>query len=452
MMKELGRGPRGSKRDDFEWDTAGCLMRRLTSFLIIVVVLSAATFVAWQLYLTKPEAERTVDPVPPPMVRVYEVARQDIPRRFVGYGTARADRETTVSAEVSGVVVGVPRGVKDGSDVDAGDVLARLDDRDYVQQMKRADAMAADAAAQLQRLVAEEVNLNRLLAIAERDVEIYRSEVDRLSGLFESERAAKTEFNQTQLAYQRSRREAQTITNEIDLLPARRAAMEAARDVRLAEAALAALNIERSVVRAPFAGQIETMFVEDGDRVAPGGPVARILSTREIEVPVEMPAAARMYLKVGADCILKVESLRGSRWLGRIARVAPSADASSRTFRVYVMVDNAESDVHLAPGFFVRAEAEGPDLEGVLAIPRGAVVDDHVFVVDDAAEGPRAEERKVRIEGYQGAMAVVTGEIAAGDRVIVSNLDILADGAEIRTSVSGAAPLANRTDASRVSP
>ncbi len=402
-------------------------MRVLGSMLGMIVVMALGLGGAYQLVATKPEAEQTVSPSLPPVVEVFALSYGDIPRTFTGYGAARADRQTTVSAEVSGVIVDIPDGFRDGSFVEAGAILARIDARDYVQQLHRAEAFRADAEAQLARLDVEQTNLERLLSIVDRQVEINRSEMTRLADLFEDEHASRSECNMTQLAYQRSRQQSQDILNQINLLPSRRAALEATRDSRLADAELATLNIDRCIVKAPFAGQIEQYAVDLGDRVQIGGPILDMMSTRHIEIPIELPASSRPFVAIDARSVLNVESRPDVTWYGRISRIAPAVDTRSRTYKAYVEVDNAEQDTPIAPGYFVRAIVTGPDLEQVLSVPRGAIIDDHVFV----AVHDRAEERSIRVDQFQKTLAIVTGDIQPGDRIIVSNLDILTDGAEI---------------------
>ena len=74
-----------------------------------------------------------------------------------------------------------------------------------------------------------------------------------------------------------------------------------------------------------------------------------------------------------------------------------------------------------------------------LAIPRGAIVRDEVFVVN----GNEARLRQIHVDALIGDLAVISGEVRPGDRIILTNLDVLTEGAPIRwrEADDGVAPL-----------
>ena len=115
-------------------------------------------------------------------------------------------------------------------------------------------------------------------------------------------------------------------------------------------------------------------------------------------------------------------------WDGVVARIAPLADARSRTFAAYVDVDNDKHQTPLVPGCFLTARVEGPLLKRVVAVPRGAVVGDHVYVVNDDVIHVRA----IHVDRYVGERAVVTGDLKPGDQLVLTNLDALYEGVEVR--------------------
>ena len=417
----------------------------LVSVALIVALLAMGLGVAGWLFQTKPTVERTLAPRLPPVVEVQTLERRDLQEVYTGYGTARAAREVTLTAEVSGEVVELAEDLDDGSPVTAGQLLVRTDDRSYVQQLRRAESLVADAEAQLERIEVEKTNARRLAAIAEQEVLVNRDEVKRLSDLYEMNQASKKEVDFARLAYQRSRREWQRFLNEIDLMVPRRAAGEAALGARRAEAELARLEVEKCRIVAPFAGQVDRLMVEVGDRVLPGSPVLRLVNLDSIEVPIELPVSVRSRIANGdgfAAVRLHVESARRRRdreWQGRVCRLSPVADQRSRTFAAYVEVDNRKQSAQggpLIPGYFVTAEVEGPLLRQVLAIPRGVIVEDHVFVVNDDV----AHLRTVVIDRLVGELAVISSGLESGDALILTNLDVLFDGAPVRVQTGRPPP------------
>ncbi len=402
----------------------------ITSIVLSLVLLALGVFVAGWFIATKPTAARTDLRAAVPLVEVLTLRPANIRHEFAGWGTARAERDVLLSAEVSCEIVEIVNNIRDGSAVRAGESLIRLDDREYRSQLARAEALAAELLAQTDGLAVEEANLSKLIAIAERELEVNAAEDTRVSNLFEQGQASQREFNFARLALDRSRRELQALQSQLDQIAPRRAALGASRAVRLAEADMARLSVERCDVRAPFDGRIENLMVREGHRVLPGSPLLRLIDPRHVEVPIALPASAHAELRPDALCRLSCDAAPQLNWSGRIARIAPRADERSRTLPVFVEVDNAEQSAPLLPGNFVRATIDGPLLRAVLAVPRGALLGDRLYVVNDG----QAHQRTVQIERIVGEQAVLSGEIAPGDRVILTNFDVLYEGAPVRIS------------------
>jgi len=365
---------------------------------------------------------------PPLLVNVRTVAEEDVQEYFTGYGSARAKTDVLLAAEVHGLVVEVAEGLNDGVHVEAGQLLVRIDDRQYFQQLARAEAAVADLDAQIDQLDVERTNIARLAAIAEQEVEVNRSELARVASLYEEEQAAKKEFDFARLALQQSRRQLLGYQNQIDLIAPRHAMLEALQAARTADAELGKLDVERCRITAPFSGQVESVSVDVGDHLMVGAEVLRLIATRLIEVPIELPASVHPRLEIGANCRLEADSMPGTRWNGKVARIAPSTDTKSRTFAAYVEVDNDKQQTALVPGYFVTARVEGPMLRQVMAIPRGAIVGNEVYVVNNHV----VHARTIDVDKYVGERAVVRGDLAPGDPLALTNLDALHDGMTVR--------------------
>lgn len=402
--------------------------RFLFSSCVIVILLTGGGVTAGWLLSTKPKALQTDELRLPLLVKVHLVSLEDKQEFFTGYGTARAEVDASLASEVRGVVVEIAQGLDEGSHVEKGQLLVRIDDRQYQQRFSRAQALADNLLAQTHQLDVEKANIARLIAISDSEVEVNRNELRRLAGLFENGVASKKEYDFARLAHQRSRRQLVTYRNQSDLVDPRRASMEAQHAAGVADAELAKLDIERCQIRAPFTGEVVNVSVDVGDHVLLGGEVLQLISTKMIEVPIELPASVRSRVVVGAKCRLETDSQPGTYWDGRLARIAPVADPQSRTFSVYVEVDNDVQDTPLVPGSFLTARVEGPMLRQVMAIPRGALVGHLVYVVNDE----QVHTRNVHVDRLVDEWAIVTGELNPGEWLVVTNLDALSEGLKVR--------------------
>lgn len=407
------------------------MVRKIVVSLILAAgaLGGAALFAGW-LIAHRPSPARQAAEARAPRVETVRLVPADVRHQLHGFGTVRCDQQATLTAEVSAPVLERVGDLEAGAEVSAGQELVRLDDRWYRQELTEAEAMLAAAEAELSQVQVERGNLSNLLEIAAADLALNRDELTRVEKLYQQGNAPKTEYDDARLAYQNSLRGKQDLDNQLALLEPRHARLVAQLAAARARQDRAQLNIERCRITAPFAGTIDTLMVEAGDRVQIGSPIVRVVDLSEVEVPLALPISDRPAIAVGANAELTVESMPEVGWSGRVARIGPVADERSRTFTAYVEVDNRSLASPLLPGYFVKAVVDGPVVVNALAVPRSAVIGGRLFV----ANGSHAHERRVTVEHTLGDEVVLSGEVAAGDEVIITNLDLLFDGALVRVA------------------
>ncbi|MGD8452990.1 MAG: efflux RND transporter periplasmic adaptor subunit [Phycisphaerae bacterium] len=422
-------------------------MRRqiILSFVLVIALLAAGVLSLGYLVRTRP-APPTADTARPPLV-VQAIALQPQTKiePIVGYGTARADRQAWIAAQVAGQVVFAADRLKSGQAVVEGDVLLRVDDRDYQAARDRARSRLTAETAALAQCDVEEGNLAALESIATEEFAVAERELTRIRDLLEQGNSSERELDQARLIFEQARRELRTLRNQQALLPERRAQQQAACDLARADLDLADVNLQRCTVTAPFAGRLDAVGVERGEHVVPGQRLFLLVDPRRIEVPVELPVSQHDRIACGAPVQLTLDSRRDAFWQGRVARAAPLADELTRTFPVFVEVDNATQRQPLIPGTFVQACIDGPEHDDVLLVPRGCIQDERVFIYHNGC----ARQRPIHVERHLLDETVVTG-LHPGDVVITSNLDALYDGAPVEVLLAGASPTSRPAFAGRV--
>ena len=328
-----------------------------------------------------------------------------------GYVVAR--RLATVSAEVTGRIAEVA--FEEGASVDAGQVLARLDD---------AAARAAWELARRQRNAAgldlREVEVRAAEAVRERN-RLRTLQADKLVSVSALDAAEA----------------------EAEALAARLEAARAA--VAVAEGALAlrAQDLDDFVVRAPFAGVVISKDAQPGEMVSPisaGGGFTRTgiatlvdMASREIEVDVNEAYINRVREGQRAEAIL--DAYPDWRIAARVTAIVPTADRQKATVRVRIGIDELEPRILPDMGVKVRFFGSGDAADGptpVAAVPAGAVieregaawvwklVDGHARRTDVTAQ-PETEGMRPIVEG-----------LAPGDVVLVDAPARVEDGARIR--------------------
>ena len=409
--------------------------------------------------MRKPPARR---PVPEKIYNVEVVAIEplDLQEIVSGFGTARAEHDVQYSAEVAGVVRSISPRLKVGEHVTgpgfvdasaaqelngvqqyqqtSGELLLSIDPDSYQQRLVQADAGIAEAQAEESRLAQEEKNAQRLLEKAERDFDESRKEHDRMEMLARDGTVTQSQVTASLLEMRRYEQMRIETQNVMSLFPDRRAQVQT-RLLRLgAERRLAAIDVARTEVRAPFSGVLSEVSVEKGQYVQPGTSLFRVTNIDRIEIAVPLHpldfATLAALIRAGEQPRVELaenEQIH-ARWTGRVVRLSPQADRKTRTIDVFVEVDNRGAALPLLPGLFVQTSIGGPLINDAAIVPREAIVwnnpqSGRVYVADNG----RVREVAVQIARRLEGIAFLVEPLPAGTEVIVTNLDVLKEGSAV---------------------
>lgn len=382
-------------------------------------------------------------------VEVFDAQRVDLPETLVGYGTAQSDREVTLAAQVTGEIVEVHPSLRVGAEFKAaavtldssgrsqrspGDVLLRIDSEPYQQKLAQAESKIKEDEVQKSLLEQQEQNNTRQLDRARTDVKLYEEELGRVESLRKQGVGSDSDVTSARLQLQRYKESLITLENEHKLFPIKLQQVGRWMAMHQNDRTLVQLDIEHTTVRPPFNGTLRANMVELGQHVRVGDPLVKLIDVSIVEVPVSLPLTD--YTKLAAKVrggerprvSLAENETAAERWHGHVVRVSPQADELTRTVRVYVRVENATQTVPLLPGTFVYARISGPVLQQALIIPRDCIVNGKVFL----AEKGRAVHQDVSVADTIQSLAVIAEGIAPGAQVIMTNLDVLYDTAQIR--------------------
>lgn len=364
------------------------VVSRVVRSVVGLVAVLAAVGVTYELVRTKPQAPLADERLSPPVAAVLPAPVVRLPRVWTGYGTARALNAADVAAEVAGRVIERPVAIEDGARVGAGDLIARLDPRDY---QGRADALrqqVAGATADLSGLEVEEASLRERVALSQDQAEAARRELERAREVFSRGSGNESAIDARVQSLQQVLVTLEGLREQLARVPSRRSAIEATLAARRADLRVAEADLERTVIKAPLAGVIQRVSVEAGEFVRAGEPVARVVDLSEIEVPIRLPVSASDRLAVGDTATLWADGASPGElsWVGTVRRIAPEADAASRSVTVFVVVrqrdglGDGEAAGLLRPGRFVLAEVTSQSDEPRVLVPRRVVEADRVRV------------------------------------------------------------------------
>jgi membrane fusion protein (multidrug efflux system) len=316
--------------------------------------------------------------MPPTAVESVRVRTQSLPNQFETVGTLRADESVVVRPEVAGEIEKVH--FQEGERVAAGQVLFTLDDA-----LVRADLNEANA-----------------------NLENARRAYTRATELAEKQLIAGADLDTTR----------------------------AELDVNQARAASARTHLDKTVIRAPFAGVTGLRNVSAGDYVNVGQELVQLVRLDPIELDLRAPEVVLSSLAVGQKVLFGVDAYRDERFEARVVAIAPTVDAGGRSVALRASLDNP--DLKLRPGMSARVRITLSTSAKALLVPEQAIwpmgEQKTVFVIKDGKARQVPVELGTRLPGQ----VEVTSGLKDGDEVVVTGQLKLQDGAPVQAQPAAA--------------
>lgn len=391
---------------------------RLKSFFLILLLCGLAALLGWGIYqrlaaTTQAAAPKAARPPVPVEVADIEHGAIELLRTFTGTLEPRA--EFLVAPKVSGRVEQLNLELAD--EVGRGQVVAVLDDAEYVQAVARAQA-------DLEVARASNAEADSLLKIAERELK----RVDELRGRGVSSESQRDVAKADQLAKQA----------QVKVTTARIASAEA-------DLAGARVRLGYTQVTADWRGGNERRvvaerYVDEGETVAASAPLLRIVELDPITAVFYVTERDYAHLQPGQPASLSTDAFPGEQFSASIERIAPVFRESTRQARVELRVANPAQ--RLKPGMFARATVRLDRAAQAVIVPQRALSTrdgrSGIFLV--SADGSTAQWREVQAGIRQDdRVAIEAGDLSG--RVVVLGQQLLDDGSKIRIVADKAAAL-----------
>ncbi len=303
-------------------------------------------------------------------VRVQPVSRRGVSRYLETNGVLEAENEVDVVARVSGPIVEIL--TEEGRAVKAGDLLARIDDREAKNQVA--------------------------IATVNRD-------------------EAKLAYDRAQSSY-----EQQLIAQEA--YDAAQAKLDAAE----AQLKAAQLQFDYTRIRAPFAGLVVNRYVKLAQNVSANTPLFRLSDFTPLLCPIQVPEKELPNVRVGQPARLELDAFPNTSFEADVLRISPTIDAATGTMKVTLEVNGRGE---LRPGLFASVYLETARHENALVIPRTALVMDSIGDTVYVVDGDTAARREIRIGFREADDIEVLEGLEEGDRVVVLGQESLSDGTPV---------------------
>lgn len=368
-----------------------CSGKNLVGRLVGGVLLAGAVAAVF-FYEGKP-AEEPVDTTVRPIKSMVVGSGFRYPKLYFP-GIVQADAEVALSFEVGGRLIELQ--VRPGMVVEQGAVLARLDPRNFENQVKTAEA----------------------------ELERARSSLERIEKALASQAVSQEEYSRA----------------------------KAARDMAAANLAIHRKALDDTRLEARFAGVIADTFVDNFDNVTPGQPILRLqdVSTMAVVIAVPEPYMLRGGARQQEETSFRVrfDSIPDQSFPLILKQYATTADPVTRTYRVTFSLAKLP-EVRLLPDVVGTVEIERKPMadDGAeVSVPSDAVGfasdgQPFVWVLEPAGNGVHTARRQtVELGRRSGGDIEVTAGLAKGSRIALAGVAVLAEGRAVRPLEDG--PLA----------
>ena len=377
--------------------------RRLQMFIALAIV-AIGLLGSFVLVKLRRPPKRVQPTVLAPLVKVQKLHVRDIEMVVSGFGTVSPKVEVEIVPQVSGKIVSVHPEFTTGGMIPAGEVLIEIDPRDYELVVQQGQAAVAEAQVRLD--------------IEKAEGKIALDEWEQLNP--GTEPTSPLVLREPQIRQAQARLESALATLET-----------------------AKLGLERTKLLLPLDVRIMTESADLGQYITAGRTLgsAYALEAVEIELPLEDSELAwfdipknNSSLKVTSAEIKAEFASAKHKWDGYVVRTTGQVDPTSRLVSVVIEVpnpfDTSGGKAALLPGMFVEVSIRGRKLKSAVAVPRDAVRSgNEVWVVSN---------NKIRIQSLEivrkdERFIYVTGGLEDGAEIVISSLDVVTEGMEVRT-------------------
>lgn len=352
--------------------------------------------------------EASDTPTGPPVLDIGKentvvVATDDIVTGPAVSGTLAPKTQATVRAEVGGAVLTVT--AEQGQAVQRGQLLARIEARTAGEAVTSAESSVRSQEQALDLAKREFARAEKLVAagaVAERAVEAARNEVVRLESEVSSARSRLSNARKT---------------------------------------------LSDATVSAPIAGVVADRPVNAGDVVAPGTALYTIVDPSSIQLQASVPSESLSMVKVGANVTFEVRGYPDQAFTGKVERISPTADPTTRQVPIWVTVDNRSG--RLVAGLFADGRVTQAARKGLI-VPTSVVAD-----LSSQPTVLRIRDGKVEKVGIhiglldaQNERIEVVGGLAEGDVLLTGVAQGVTPGTQVKVidrsqpTTAGAAPSA----------
>ncbi len=366
------------------------MSKRPFQILIAILILLSSGAIGFYIIHTRPKIRPQKPPKLIPLVKIKKVHYAPYKVILELDGRVRASKKISLVPQVAGKIVYVSPHLKEGGNFKKGELLFKIEDKDYVLAIYAAEAQVKKV----------ESDLETLQARAQQAIKEW---------------------------YLTKKTPPPPLVSKEPEIRALKAQLEAAK----AQLEKARLNLARTKIYAPFEGRTLKKLVDIGQYVAPPQVLAQVYSTQEMEVVSYASPEDLKWIKPGAKVEI-ISDINQKKARGTVKGLGGEVDEKTGLVPIIIEV-NPKDGKKLLPEDYVKVLIHGPTLKKATVVPLNAIHqergDQVVWIVD---QNNRLRFKKIQIAFIKKDEVVITKGLKEGEKVIVSPLSIVSEGMKVR--------------------
>ncbi|MDZ7332234.1 MAG: efflux RND transporter periplasmic adaptor subunit [candidate division KSB1 bacterium] len=421
-------------------------MSKKTLRSIILVLLLCAIFASSALFIVsklkknstslsnktaeQSSQEGNIPEIVPVMVSAKPSHRGDLIIRVSASGQTEAIQQVTIMPKISGEIVELP--IYEGKLVSSGDLLIKLDDREYQLALNDARQKLLKARSEYEVQKLDRKALDQLIdsSAINRSEQLEKQWKDALQRYHDGE-LDEASYQKIWLDYQ-SAQILRGVRHE-EMVASRTGFSSALIDYERAQ-----LNLSRCEIRAPFSGQIGDLSVRNGQFISAGKECCKLLNLSRLRVNVGVLESEVQHLAVGRKATIELPAFPSEKFEGNVITINPIIDPDHKTCRVTVEMPNPNN--RIKAGMFAYVKIDAQIYHDRLLVPREAVLTRDqrtlIFAVQKNDEGKLLAKWNYVETGLENDEYIeilnTNFPFQAGDLVITSGHYTLAHDAEVK--------------------
>lgn len=432
----------------------------LTKKIVLPIIASIGLIIMIAIIKLQPSMKHELATSVVTPVNYVEVISHVISPQIIGFGVIKPDVSLQAKAEVSGRITYIHPKLKKGEIFDKGTLLLAIDDKDYLLQLKQAQADLLVNKANLQEMTLTIANNKLELDLALEKLQVSETEYARMQKLNKTGAVSKSSLNAEKQNLLRQKQEVQQLENKKTTLPSMLEVMKAQLEIAKAKLEKSQRDLARTKIEMPFNGRISNVYTELNQYVSAGGlatagqlfdafslnkviinaqfPLAQFRlfaqnfntnTNTKVTASNEIPFKMKSVLQsLGLTVMVEDPSGFFKPWPAKVERFSDNLDAKSRTVGLIVSVTDSYKNIlpgsrpPLLEGMYMKVVLSGKP-KPMLTLPRFALHGNELFMVNKQDRLQRVMLEQLQ---YHGDLLLIEpanlSAIKAQDKVITSDV------------------------------